>query len=66
MAGQSSKMMSRLSTIRYEMTRDFIAHHTAKIIPEFTSEDEQKRRIFDYANFKNTPLDEDDIIIERG
>ena len=53
MAGQSSKMKSRLSTIRYEMTRDFIAHHTSKIIPEFTSEDEQKMmEIFEIPDMK--------------
>ena len=33
---------------------------------EGVSLDAQKRRILDYANFKNIPLDEDDIIIERG
>ena len=33
---------------------------------EGVSLDAQKRRILDYANFKNIPLDESDIIIEKG
>ena len=33
---------------------------------EGVSLDAQKRRILEYANFKNIPLDKDDIIIERG
>ena len=33
---------------------------------EGVSLDAQKRRILDYANFKNIPLDENDIIIEKG
>ena len=42
MTGKSSKIKSRLSTIRYEMTRDFIAHHTSTLIPDFTEENENK------------------------
>jgi len=53
MANKSSKMKSRLSTIRYEMTRDFIAHYASTRVPEFTVENENKlMEIFQLPNLK--------------
>jgi|GEM_PF-3569397 hypothetical protein len=42
MAKKSSNVRSRNSTIRYEMTRDFIANYTSKFIPGFSETDEAK------------------------
>ena len=42
MAKKSSNVNSRKSTIRYEMTRDFVANYTAKFIPEFSDADQIK------------------------
>ena len=51
MAGKSSKMKSRLSTIRYEMTRDFMSDFASKRVPQFTEEHESKlMEIFGISN----------------
>ncbi|MDB0004595.1 hypothetical protein N9E21_01850 [Candidatus Poseidoniaceae archaeon] len=53
MAKKSSNVNSRKSTIRYEMTRDFVANYTAKFIPEFSDEDELKMlEIFNIPDLK--------------
>jgi hypothetical protein len=53
MAGKSSKMKSRLSTIRYEMTRDFMSDFASKRVPQFTEEHENKlMEIFEIPNLK--------------
>ena len=53
MSQHSNKIGSRLSTIRYEMTRDFMAHYTANKIPEFTEENEEMMlKIFQIPNME--------------
>lgn len=53
MARISSNVNSRKSTIRYEMTRDFVAKYTAKFIPEFSNEDRVKMlEIFQIPDLK--------------
>ena len=46
-------MKSRLSTIRYEMTRDFIEYYTSDTIPEFTEDHATKlMEIFQIPNMQ--------------
>lgn len=51
MAKQARNVNSRKSTIRYEMTRDFVADYTSRHIPEFTAKDEiAMKKIFSIPN----------------
>ncbi len=44
----------------------YIRVSSQRQVDEGVSLDAQKRRILDYARFKGIPLDESDILIEKG
>ena len=59
-------MLTTKNSEKREKAIAYIRVSSQRQVDEGVSLDAQKRRILDYARFKGIPLDESDIIIEKG